>query len=143
VLALTVDTSLAPGFTNQICNAPNEIGECAGGISPATGGTINLVFHKTRQFAETLTSEDEKRQNGFITLDTLDITYQFSGQMTGTVLGVTANTAGITGIVGFGTARSRARLVEQSEMLRTWLKQQPLGDKVLRELDALLKPGNQ
>ncbi len=142
VLALNVDTSRVPGFTNQICYAPDGFGGCSQGIAPATGGTVNLVFHKTPQGAETLTFTDKTRQNGLITLDSIDTTYQFSGQMAGTVLGVTANTAGITGIVGFGTSSSRTRLVHQSEMLRNWLKHQPFGDRVLRKLDALTKAGD-
>ena len=97
VLTLQVDTSLVPGFSNWVCIQPDyETAGCLGGQSPTVGGLINVTFTKSKAWARLTTSNDKLYNAGSLVQSTSSGTYGFSADMQGTVLGVPANTAGIT-----------------------------------------------
>jgi hypothetical protein len=128
-LKLLVDTSTVPGFNNSIC---------APGCTPATGGLLDLTFTKTPRVTIISTGTNKRLENGKFVSTTTDVIYEFTSSMTGTVLGVTANTTGIEGSMGFETLDSTVKphAFVVTKVMERWLKTQPWGKLVLRKLEG-------
>jgi hypothetical protein len=133
VLMLQADTNIA-GFDNHLCTAPNAIGGCSQGTSPATGGIISISFTKTRSYSETFTSSDLQRRNGTVVLNTTNTTYQASGSTVGTVIGTNVNN--LQSLLSFDTTTS-GKASTQSNALEKWLTGKSLGPQTLRRLQML------
>ena len=117
VLTLLADTNVS-GFTNEICQSEDGFPfNCV----PATGGIVSASFAKTDAFDETIDNTDLIRRQHKKTGSRFDITQQFSAQMTGTVLGVTADTQSITGIVSFETLQQSGEDAPQAEAMSSGL----------------------
>lgn len=97
-LTLLADTTV-PGFQNWLCITPNYDTASCGSTAPATGGLIQVTFVKTFDVARVTTSQDHLYQRGILASSDLEGTWLFSDHMTGTVLGLPANTQGITAAV--------------------------------------------
>jgi len=135
VLTVTADTNVA-GFTNEICES--DFGFPINCL-PASGGPVNVSFIKTPAFDETIEGTDLIRREHKTTGTRSDVTRQFSGQMTGTVLGVTANTASIGAIVSFETLQRTGEDKPQARkvlpgMARILISQGDAGETVLSQL---------
>lgn len=133
VLTVAADTNVA-GFTNEVCQSEDGFTfNCV----PATGGIVSVSFAKTDAFDETIDGTDLIRRDHKKTGSRFDITQQFSGQMTGTMLGVTANTQSVSGIISFETLQQSGEDAPQAMspgLARILVSQGRAGLAVLRKL---------
>lgn len=93
VLRLQVDTNI-PGFRNELClvSDPAADGGCDS-VAPATGGVLSLTFSKTTAFSQSSIGTFVEKHFGVVTINTTAGQYQFSGNVSGTVMGANANDA--------------------------------------------------
>jgi len=129
VVKLLADTTIQ-GFANNLCNAPDEFGECTLGTSPATGGPISLGFVTKKGFVEVFTFNDYKRENFKITINATDQTSQGPASVQGTVLGTSVNNPGaswgISTVSGKGSPGSQARKAQSHLTLEKSITPQAL-----------------
>ena len=105
------DTSV-PGFSNTLCNGPDQFGGCAGGISPATGGLVSLGYVTATGQVEVFTFNDYKLEAFKVTLNSTDQTSQGPASVQGTVLGTSVSNKngaswGIEALSGKGSPGSQ------------------------------------
>jgi len=113
VLTLNADTTV-PGFTNELCQVEDGFPfNCV----PANGGAIHLTFTKTDAFDEVINNNDRIRRKHVTTGTRMDRIDQFSGQMTGSILGGSVNTANIGGIMSFETLQRTGEEATQASPL--------------------------
>jgi hypothetical protein len=99
---------------------------------------LDLTFTKTPRVTIISTGTNKRLENGKFVSTTTDVIYEFTSSMTGTVLGVTANTTGIEGSMGFETLDSTVKphAFVVTKVMERWLKTQPWGKVVLRKLEG-------
>jgi hypothetical protein len=135
VLTVVADTSVA-GFTNEICES--DFGFPVNCV-PTAGGPVSVSFVKTPAFDETIEGTDLIRRDHRPTGTRFDTTRQFSGHMTGTVVGLTANTESIGAILSFETLQRTGEDAAQEHtvlpgLAQILVSQGAAGQTVLRYL---------
>ena len=95
VVRVEVDTN-TPGFVNLLCSGPIDLGGCANGESPATGGLIFLAYITKPGSIEVLDLTDKRLENWKITINSLDRYKIGPASVRGSIFGLAVSNKGAT-----------------------------------------------